>query len=129
MFTTLRLITNSIFEIKNFDCAKLAKYIRCLFQATLPMDDGLAFQLLKEALDMARQTADTSRVLPAEELEWLAASSFNHAVDLYARSEEDTYHQWALVAIDLAAYIDDGGGLRDLLQDKFARLRFTARKQ
>lgn len=78
---------------------------------------------------MARQTAEGSRSFPAAELEWLAASSFNHAVDFYAHGEEHACHKWALVAMDLAAYIDDGGGLRDLLQDKFAKLRFTARKQ
>lgn len=127
MFTTMRLIVNQIFRIDDFDCEKLAKYIRCMFQATLPLDDSLAFQLLKEALHIAGQSSGKSRSFPPAELEWLAATTFNHAVDFYARGEEDACHQWALGAMDLPTYVDDGG-LRGMLQDKFAKLRFTARK-
>lgn len=51
----MRLIINEIFDIENFDSAKLAKYIRCMFQAVLPLDDGLALQLLGQALQIARE--------------------------------------------------------------------------
>lgn len=131
MYTTLRLIINQIFKMENFDGRKLAKYIRCLFQATLPLDDSLALQLLTEALDIARQSAAAKdrSLFPREEVEWLVATAFNHAVDFYARGEEDACHQWALRAMELAACMDDGGGLRDVLQDKFAKLTFGVRKQ
>lgn len=61
---------------------------------------------------------------PALELEWLVASTFNHAVDHYARGEEASCHKWALKAMDLAEYVDDKGALAATLQDRFARLRF-----
>jgi hypothetical protein len=126
----MRLIINQIFKIEKFDCRKLAKYIRCLFQATLPLDDSLALQLLKEALDIARQTAagkDRS-LFPQEEVEWLVATAFNHAVDFYARGEEDACHRWALGAMELAACMGDGARLRDVLQEKFAKLSFGGGK-
>ena len=61
---------------------------------------------------------------PALELEWLVASTFNHAVDHYARGEEASCHKWVLKAMDLAEYVDDKGALAATLQDRFARLRF-----
>ena len=56
-------------------------------------------------------------------MEWLVATSFNHGIDYYARGQEELCHGWALKAMDLAEYVDDGGKLRDLLQEKFAKLK------
>jgi len=53
----MRLIVNEIFELENFDSARLVKYMRCIFQAVLPTDDGLALQLLDQALQLAREGA------------------------------------------------------------------------
>lgn len=58
------------------------------------------------------------------ELEWLVATTFNHAIDFYAHGEEDPCHRWALRAMDLAAYLEDNGQLQNVLQAKFAKLRF-----
>lgn len=128
MFTTMRLIINEIFEIENFDNEKLAKYIRCMFQAILPLDENLALQLVDQAHKVAREGCQVNRHFPSKELEWLVASTFNHAIDFYARGEEEACHRWALKAMELAAYMDDEGQLRGLLQDKFAKLRFETRK-
>ncbi|GJN84559.1 hypothetical protein PLIIFM63780_008119 [Purpureocillium lilacinum] len=124
LYATMRLIVNEIFELENFDSARLAKYMRCIFQAVLPTDDGLALQLLDQALQLAREGAQLCTPFPALELEWLVASTFNHAVDHYARGEEASCHKWALKAMDLAEYVDDKGALAATLQDRFARLRF-----
>jgi hypothetical protein len=67
------------------------------------------------------------RPFPTAELEWLIASTFNHAVDLYARREgRDVCHRWALKAIELAGFMEDGGSLRNLLQQRLAKLSFEA---
>lgn len=55
MFSTMRLIINEIFELGHFDGTKLAKYIRCVFQATLPLDDKLALQLVDQAIQLFRE--------------------------------------------------------------------------
>jgi hypothetical protein len=53
MFTTMRVIINEIFELEHFDGTKLAKYIRCVFQATLLLDDNLALQLVDQAIQVS----------------------------------------------------------------------------
>lgn len=55
VYATIRLIINEIFELEKFDNEKLAKYIRCMFQAILPLDDTLALQLLDQALQITRE--------------------------------------------------------------------------
>lgn len=52
------------------------------------------------------------------------ASTFNHAIDYYARGDEDLCHRWALRAMDLAEHVDDAGGLAATLRDRLARLQF-----
>ncbi|KAK5997795.1 hypothetical protein PT974_00156 [Cladobotryum mycophilum] len=124
MFASMRLIINEIFELEEFDHEKLAKYIRCMFQVILPLDEGSAFQLVEQALQIAREGKDVAKRFPDTELEWLVATVFNHAIDYYARGDEDHCHRWALKAMDLAEYVDEGSGLRNSLQTKFAKLRF-----
>ncbi|KAL7962386.1 meiosis protein SPO22/ZIP4 like domain-containing protein [Trichoderma compactum] len=124
LFSTMRLIINEIFELEKFDYEKLAKYIRCMFQAILGLDDTAALQLVDQAIQIAREGKETGHRLPSAELEWLVATSFNHAIDYYARGEEEPCHRWALKAMHLAEYVDDGGLLRDTLQEKFAKLQF-----
>ncbi len=61
MFGAMRLIINNIFELEKFDNEKLAKYIRCIFQVILPLDEDLSLQLVDEALNIAREGAEVSQ--------------------------------------------------------------------
>jgi hypothetical protein len=56
----MRKIINEIWALESFDATKLAKYTRCLFQATLPLDDNLAMRLLDEACSKARELREVS---------------------------------------------------------------------
>lgn len=60
---------------------------------------------------------------PEEELEWMATTAFNHAIDCYSAHQADRAKEWAAKAINLAHYCPDGG-LEDILQDKYLRLSF-----
>lgn len=60
----MRKIVNEIWVLENFDAIKLAKYTRCLFQATLPLDDTLAMRLLDEACDKARELREVGHTCP-----------------------------------------------------------------
>ncbi|KOS21897.1 hypothetical protein ESCO_001803 [Escovopsis weberi] len=124
MFATMRLIITEIYELEDFDREKMAKYIRCVFQAILPLDDEAAIQLLDQALGIAKAGKTASQQFPDTELEWLVAVAFNHAIELYSRGEEAACHTWALKAMNLAACVDDDGRLRDGLETNFAKLRF-----
>lgn len=61
----MRKIVNEIWVLESFDAVKLAKYTRCLFQATLPLDDGLAMRLLDEACCKARELRQVRIPFPA----------------------------------------------------------------
>ncbi|KAF7546657.1 hypothetical protein G7046_g9241 [Stylonectria norvegica] len=121
LYATLRLIINEIFTLEEFDNQRLAKYIRCMFQAILPLDDNLALQVVDQALQIAREGSKT-KPFPAEELDWMVATTFNHAIDVFARGDEGLCHRWALKALDLAEYMDDGGDMRDGLQERVVKL-------
>lgn len=61
---------------------------------------------------------------PATELEWLATSSFNRAVDYYVQDNDEKCKEWAEKAMTVAQWLEDDGKLRDLLMAKFAALQF-----
>jgi hypothetical protein len=56
------------------------------------------------------------------ELEWLATSSFNHAIDFYSAGDDGGARTWAEKALMVAAMIEDGGTLMKLLQEKYSLL-------
>lgn len=49
--------------MEHFNSDKLAKYIRCVFQTLLPLDDALAFQMLDHALQVASETKQVDQCL------------------------------------------------------------------
>jgi hypothetical protein len=55
-------------------------------------------------------------------LEWLAASSFNHAIDLYSAGDDANARMWAEKALMLAEMVENDGSLALLLQEKYALL-------
>jgi hypothetical protein len=59
---------------------------------------------------------------PPTELEWLATSTFNHAVDYYLQENDKMCTKWAEQALVLASWLEDDGRLRDLLMEKYASL-------
>ena len=65
---------------------------------------------------------------PREELEWLATTSFNHAIDLHFAEDEDAARVWADKALGLAIVAWDGVGLHKSLQERWLRLRNMARE-
>ncbi|RMZ74395.1 transcription factor [Pyrenophora seminiperda CCB06] len=62
---------------------------------------------------------------PKTELEWLAATVFNRAIDFYLQEVDESAKQWAEKAFILAQWIDDGGATRNLLMGRFSKLKFS----
>ncbi|KPM36312.1 hypothetical protein AK830_g10246 [Neonectria ditissima] len=122
LYATMRLIINQIFELEDFDNQRLAKYIRCMFQAILPLDDNLALEVVDQALQVAREGSQMQNPFPRDELDWVVATTFNHAIDILARGDEALCHRWALKALNMAEYMDDGGDMRRLLQERVVKL-------
>ena len=59
---------------------------------------------------------------PPEELEYLATTTFNRAVDLYCTSQDEACRRWAERALGIAELCNDEGALRSLLMEKYGGL-------
>ncbi|OLN95248.1 hypothetical protein CCHL11_08154 [Colletotrichum chlorophyti] len=105
-------------------CDRLAKYIRCMFHAVLPLDPALGQRLMRQAVQVARDSQKTPHAFPPEELEWLVTVSFNEAVDAYNVRQDDECNRWADLAMNLAHYADDDGVLQRKLQENRMKLKF-----
>ena len=63
---------------------------------------------------------------PPEEMEWLATTAFNRAVDFYCASQDAECRRWAEKALRLGRAVPDGGRLGELLQEKFLGLAWES---
>ncbi|KAF4459421.1 transcription factor [Fusarium albosuccineum] len=122
MYTAMRLIINEIFALEQFDSRQLGKYMRCVFQAILPLDDNLALQVVQQALQVAQEGRQMQKSFPAQELDWIVATAFNHSLDILARGDEKLCQQWALKALELAEYMDDGGDMKHVLRERVVKM-------
>lgn len=122
----------------NKDITRLARWIRCLFQMTLTSDPFISLRCLDQASAIASKAATRQipEAYPPEEIEWLASTAFNHAVDLWFAGIEEGEGQagdneqariWAEKALMLAGSVGGAGvgvqGLHKVLQDKWMRLK------
>lgn len=76
--------------------------------------------------DMSLTTPQTPQPYPTEELEWVAARAFNHAVDLYCADQDDACRNWVGKAFNIAHFCSDDGALERTLQSKFLGLKWDA---
>lgn len=61
---------------------------------------------------------------PSDELDWIVATTFNHAVDILTRGDEGLSRTWAMKALGLAEYMNDGGDMRDMLRERVVKMGF-----
>ena len=66
---------------------------------------------------------------PAEELEYLATTAYNQAIDFHCEQEKEKSQTWAEMAMSVAELLKnveggDGGALFDLLGKKWSALRW-----
>lgn len=54
----MRELINQIWTLESFGNEKLAKYMRCLLKATLPMEHTIPMSLLEEISAMVKQLAE-----------------------------------------------------------------------
>ncbi|KAM0277568.1 hypothetical protein ACHAQH_005687 [Verticillium albo-atrum] len=126
LYPALRQIINEIWQLERFDAARLAKYMRCLFQAVLPLESELGRQLLLEAIEKARASANNGFSFPPEELQWLVTVAWNHAVDYWRSKQDDECNLWAQLVLDLAQCANDDGQLEQQIRERYAKLDFDA---
>lgn len=128
IYSTLRTIINALAALDAIDAPRLSRYMRCLFQVTLPFEDALALGLAREYAELTAEAATNKVPLPAEETEWLAATAFNHAVDCYYGKRDEECKAWACRAFELAHLLPYGGQLEEVLHERFMGLRFDVQE-
>jgi hypothetical protein len=119
---------------------KLPRYFRCLFELCMtstntdpsallsPASIAIAETVLDRVYMFARDHTHFSTnklpFYPADELEWLATTAFNQAVDFYVVSNDKDSQRWGRKAIGLAGLIqgDKGNKLVKVLREKFQNL-------
>ena len=62
---------------------------------------------------------------PGEEVEWLATTAYNHALDCYGALLDDKAREWASKAVALAHYCNDGGTLTGMMHAKLAEMNLS----
>jgi hypothetical protein len=60
---------------------------------------------------------------PPEELEWIATTAFNRAIDYYCVGDDITFARWAAKAVSIASSLQDGSSLENTLQGKIMSLQ------
>ncbi|KAG4436689.1 hypothetical protein IFR05_007837 [Cadophora sp. M221] len=121
---TVKKIINATWGIDSVNTEKLAKYLRCLIHLTITDNVDIAGPLLDQAYAYAEAASETQRPFPAEELEWMATTAFNRAVDFYCAGDDEIAKDWAGKALNISQYCSDEGSLERLLQSKLLELKF-----
>lgn len=88
--------------------------------------------ILAQALALAKkfppkQDEENDGTYPAEEVEWLATTTFNRAIDAYCALDDEKCQQLSSIAVDFAECLAgfDGGTLREALIVRRSSLVFT----
>ncbi|RKF74152.1 Sporulation-specific protein 22 [Golovinomyces cichoracearum] len=123
LIDTLKKIINEAWKTEILDTAKLAKYMRCLFQIAISENTVLAEQLLDQVHSHAEEAFETDQRYPSEELEWIATRAFNYAVDLYCCHDDERCLNWSGKALNIAQYCMDNGALKRTLQNKLVKMK------
>ncbi|KAK8038870.1 hypothetical protein PG993_007281 [Apiospora rasikravindrae] len=124
-YSTLRILINEIWKLECFDIERLAKYMRCLVQVTLPSKTDLSVTVIEDVFRYVKEAANLETPFPPLELEWMAATCFNHGLDLYGSNEDELSRKWVEYALSLAHYIRDEGVLERHLQDRYTSLKWN----
>ena len=98
---------------KDKDVIKLARWLRFTFSVGVgDSDGGISVKLVEQAAALARRGTELRNdPYPEDELQWLATTAFNKAVDLLAVENRQAADQWMEAALELAKYAADNGSL------------------
>jgi hypothetical protein len=124
----LNQIISCVRVLPDYDIAQASKWIRCMVQLII---DGAGktlveetdcpnLALLKSIIEETAQLVQTV-AYPKEELEWLATTIFNLAVDLYVAEKDDAGQEMAARSLLFATVMEDKG-LEGMLRDKRGKI-------
>ncbi|KAM3419440.1 hypothetical protein BST61_g5366 [Cercospora zeina] len=105
---------------KDRDIVKVSRWLRYAFMLCVNHEDGdFARKLLQQASRMAESGQRGKYGLyPESELQWLATTGFNHAIDLILAGKLQNAKAWLEDAVEVARWAQDNGVLHAMLSSK-----------
>ncbi|KAL8848508.1 MAG: hypothetical protein Q9221_006467 [Calogaya cf. arnoldii] len=122
VIATLQRIVNRVWLRDTDNIERLARWIRCLLSLALSSNVEMAENLIDQVISIAKNAQKKTTPYPMEELEWVATTAFNRAVDFYCTSQDAICRRWAEKAMSVADLSDDDRRLHRLLQEKYLGL-------
>ncbi|KAF1997925.1 SPO22-domain-containing protein [Amniculicola lignicola CBS 123094] len=126
VLSVIEKIINLTWRESNNDIVKLSRWIRCLFRLALTFDEKISLGCLDKATQIAAGRQGELNHYPPTELEWLAMTSFNLAVDYYVREDDAKCRVWGEKALGISQWAEDGGRLRDVLMGRWKGIRWES---
>ena len=121
-------IISKVRTLEGYDIKQASRWIRCVVQLIIDTSAtqgggasaATSLEILRAALDEAAQVVQDS-AYPSEELEWLATTAFNFAIDLYIAENDSQGKEMALRALTFAdAMVDKGVAV--VLKEKLRKI-------
>lgn len=124
----IKRLCNSAWSLTSFPVTTLSRYMRILFRLSLSLPSatvsGVSLALIDQVCGHAEEAKETETPYPDDELEYLATTAFNKAIDYYCIEDDESCKRWAEKAIEVATFLRDGGALAGLMQERLLGLNF-----
>ena len=105
---------------KEKDIVRVSRWLRFAFMLCLHHEEGsFARKLLDQASRMAQHgQAGKHDAYPEAELQWLATTGVNHAIDLITNEKMDHIKAWLDAAVEVVRWTQDNGAMHAILTEK-----------
>lgn len=115
----LQKIINETWK-KEREIVKVSRWLRFAFVLCLHHEEGsFARKLLDQASRMAQHgQAGKHELYPEAELQWLATTGFNNAIDLITEKKLDHVKAWLDAAVEVVRWTQDNGAMHAILSEK-----------
>ncbi|KAI5800044.1 meiosis protein SPO22/ZIP4 like-domain-containing protein [Geopyxis carbonaria] len=87
VLAVLQKLVGAMINAKNYENAKLARWIRYLVQLAMVKDSTVAETFLLQAVELVRNSKGRGSY-PQEEIQWLVATAWNKSIDFNCASNE-----------------------------------------
>jgi len=114
----MQKLINQSWRSEKHNIEKLSRWLRCVFRMTVTINQEIALQVV----DQATSIATRSQRYPQDEIEWLASTAFNHAVDLRCASDREGCRVWGERALNLAKTVSGDNALYNQMSGLWLRL-------
>lgn len=103
-FSVIEALTNASLSSGDCDIKRLSRWLRMLFTISLSREQAVLDNFASKLLEIIR---DNSSLYPQDEIQWLAARSFNHAVDIHGTGNVDRCHRMCELALNIGNFAQD----------------------